>query len=105
MDMYFTLFVCVVAIGIAIGGALILVGYNDTMPPAFSKGWKWAVPTVLLPVVGPLAFCLMHWADCAKTGKQLIAGIVLFGGGLGALYGIGPYFAARAVAAAAGAGA
>lgn len=102
MDMYFTLFVCAVAAGIAIGGALILVGYNDTMPPAFSAGWKWAVPTLMFPVVGPLVFCITHWADCAKTGKQLIIGIVLLAGGLGALYGIGPYFAARAVAAAAG---
>ena len=102
MDMYFTLFVCAVAIGVAVGGALILVAYNDTMPPAFSAGWKWAVPTLMFPVLGPLVFCITHWADCAKTGKQLMIGIALLGGGLAALYGIGPYFAARAVASVAG---
>jgi hypothetical protein len=103
MDMYFTLFVCAVAAGIAIGGALILVGYNDTMPPAFAAGWRWTIPTVLVPVLGPLVFCFYHWADCAKSGKQLLIGIALLGGGVAALYGIGPYFAARAVAQAAGA--
>lgn len=103
MDLYFTLFVLLVALAVAAGGMLLLVGYIDTVPMSFAMGWRWAVPTLLVPVLGPIYFCFKHWSDCSKAGKQLMAGVVLVAVAMGSLYGIGPWFAARALAGAAGA--
>ena len=57
MDIWFTLFVFLVAIAAAVGFSLILVGYIGVMPASLGQGrkWLWAVgiiPTaiVVLPV-------------------------------------------------------
>jgi hypothetical protein len=48
-------------------------------------------------VVGPVWFCAKHGPEWRRTQWQLIAGAVLLLVAMGALYGIGPYFAARAM--------
>lgn len=97
-DVWFTLFVAVVALMAAGGGVLLLVGYLDSVPMSIAAGWRWAAVAILIPIAGPIYFCYQHWHDCRKTGLQLIAGavIVLVAGAL--LYGFGPWFAARAMA-------
>ena len=97
MDIYFTLFVLTVALMAAAGAMLLLVGYIDSIPAAIAHGWRWALPAVLLPVAGPIYFCFRHRPDCAKTGKQLVAGSTLLLLALAGLYGIGPWFARRAL--------
>ena len=72
MDAYFTLYVLTVALAVAGGGMLLLVGYIDTIPASFAHGWRWGACALLVPVLGPLYFCWKHWADCAKAGKQLL---------------------------------
>ena len=96
-DVWFTLFVCVVGLMAAAGAALLLVSYIDVIPRSVAKGWGWAAVTVLLPLLGPVYFCSKHWQECSKTGKQLIGGILLLGIAVGLLYGLGPWFAKRAM--------
>lgn len=98
MDTWFTLFVLVVALLAAVGFALLLVGYIDTLAAAIAHGWRWALLVVLVPVAGPLVFCIKHWAVCARTGRQIIAGTSFALLALAVLYGVGPYFAERAIA-------
>lgn len=97
-DLWFTLFVCVVGLLVSAGGVLLLVGYLVVLPASVTKGWRWVALTVLLPVFGPIWFCRQHWDECAKTGKQLMAGMVMLLLAVGMLYGLGPTFAARAMA-------
>ena len=97
MDAYFTLYVLTVALAVAGGGMLLLVGYIGTIPASFAHGWRWGACALLVPVLGPLYFCWKHWADCAKAGKQLVAGTVLMALAMGGLYGLGPWFAKRAL--------
>lgn len=98
MDTWFTMFVLLVALLAAAGFALLLVGYVDTLPASIAHGWRWALLVVLLPVVGPFMFCLKYWVVCARTGRQIIAGTSLVLIALAVLYGVGPYFAERAIA-------
>lgn len=97
MDIWFTLFVLVVALLAAGGLALLLVGYIDTLPASIAHGWRWALVVLLLPVLGPFIFCLKHWEHSAKTGRQIIAGTTLTGLAVLLLFAIGPYFAERIV--------
>jgi len=97
MDAYFTFYVLVVALAVAGGGMLLLVGYIDSVPASVAHGWRWALVTLAVPVLGPIYFCWKHWDNFAKTGKQLVAGAVLMLLAMGGLYGLGPWFAKRAL--------
>ena len=98
MDIWFTLFVASLSLAAATGGSLLLVAYLQVIPAAVSKSWRWAAVVILLPVLGPIWFSLRHWSECAKVGKQLIAGTALLLLAAGLLYGGGPYFVERVVA-------
>ncbi|GBG03954.1 hypothetical protein AZSI13_32810 [Azospira sp. I13] len=102
MDAFFTIYVMIVALAVAGGGMLLLVGYIDSVPASVAHGWRWAAVTLALPVVGPIYFCCKHWDNFARTGKQLMAGAVLMLLAMGGLYGLGPWFAKRAVEMAGG---
>lgn len=54
MDLWFTLFVSVVALAAAVGFSLVLVGYISVMPITFGQGrrWLWAVAIVPGVIVG-----------------------------------------------------
>lgn len=97
MDIWFTLFVFVVAIAVAVGFTLVLVAYINALPASFAFGWRAWVPTLFIPVLGPLWFCRQHWADFSRAAKQMVAGVVLIGFALGLTYGVGPSVAERAV--------
>jgi len=62
MDLWFTLFVSVVALAAAVGFSLVLVGYISVMPVVFGQGraWLWAVAIIpgLIVVVPVLADAL-----------------------------------------------
>lgn len=122
MDIWFTLFVLAVALLAASGLMLTLVGYTDSLVVSFAYGWKWRlfiVAPLLIAIacmvygwrqgaavfavslIGALVFCLKRWGENAKPGKQLLFGLGLAALGVGLLYGTGPAFAKRVVAAAA----
>ena len=98
MDFWFLTFLFTVAILIAVGGALLLVGYLGTLPASFDHGWRVWIPTLLLPVIGPLWFAGTHWAEFQRPGKQFIAGLLMIGLAVGLLYGAGPHFVDRMAA-------
>lgn len=118
MDIWFTLFVLVVAVSVASGLVLVLVGYTDSLVTSFAFGWKWRL-FILAPLLaaiacmvygwrpgagvfvvslaGAVTFCVKRWSDNARPGKQLLFGLALAALGVGLLYGTGPTFAKRAV--------
>lgn len=98
MDFWFLVFLFAVALLVAVGGALLLVGYVGTLPAALSFGWRNWVPTLLLPIVGPIWFSVRRWKEFSRPGKQLIFGLLLVGAALALLYGAGPYFVDRMAA-------
>ncbi|MCL2346583.1 MAG: hypothetical protein FWC58_12130 [Desulfobulbus sp.] len=98
MDAWFLAFIMTVALLIAVGGALVLVGYLGTLPASFDAGWRYWLPAMLLPVLGPLWFASRHWRDFAKPGKQLLGGVLLLALAVGLLYGAGPHFVDRMAA-------
>lgn len=77
MDMGFTAFVFAVAILVAVGGSLLLVGYLGIVPASFNFGWQAWLPTVLLPVIGPLWFARQHRTELARSCWQLLLGVAL----------------------------
>jgi hypothetical protein len=91
IDFWFTGFVLIVALLLAVGVSLLFVGYINTLPASFSFGWRCWAPTLLLPLLGPLAFAWCHPAEFSRPAKQLLAGILLLGMAVGLLYGGGPY--------------
>lgn len=98
IDYGFTAFVMAVALLVAVGASLLLVGYVGTLPASFNFGWKNWLPTLLLPVLGPLWFAWRHWADFKRPGRQLFAGLVLILLALGILYQGGPLVIGRMAA-------
>jgi len=98
VDLWFTLFVFVVAIAASLGFVLLLVGYIEVIPASIAHGWRPALVTLLIPLGGPLWFCAQHWSECAKTGKRLAFGALLLIFAVVLLYGAGPSFAARILA-------
>ena len=98
MDFWFRCFLFTVAILVAVGGALLLVGSMATLPAAFDFGWRVWLPTLLVPVLGPLWFARSHWAEFARPGKQLLFGVLLLLAAVGLLYGAGPHFVDRMAA-------
>lgn len=95
MDAGFTAFVFLIAILVAVGGSLLLVGYVGTLPASFTFGWRNWLPTLLLPVVGPLWFAWRHWKDFSRPGKQLFVGLALILLAILILYKGGPYIVNR----------
>ena len=77
MDMTFTAFVFAVAILVAVGGALMLVGHLGIVPASFNFGWRAWLPTVLLPVIGPLWFARQHPEELQRSARQLLIGVAL----------------------------
>lgn len=49
MDIWFSLFVAVVAITAAVGFSLALVGYINVLPPAFGAGRGWVLAGAFIP--------------------------------------------------------
>ena len=76
----------------------MLVGYVGTLPASFSFGLQKWLPTLAVPVLGPLWFAVRHWGEFAKPGKQLIAGMLLIALAGALLYGAGPHFVDRMAA-------
>lgn len=137
MDIWFTLFVALIALAAAAGFSLALVGYINVIPAAFAAGRQWilavagvplalvgipfvvlvilqpfmavpapavaarwmAAPAAVIHAIGLVRFFTAHWEGNAKTGKQLGGGLLLMALAAGVLYGVGPYFAERLVAA------
>jgi hypothetical protein len=95
MDAGFTAFVMLVALLVAVGSTLLLVGYFGTLPASFSFGWKNWVPTLLVPIGGPMWFAWRHWPDFSRPGKQLFIGAAILLISLFVLYNGGPYIIAR----------
>ena len=98
MDFWFLAFLFAVALLVAVGASLLLVGYVGTLPASFAFGWRNWIPTLILPVAGPLWFSAMHWKDFSQPGKQMIFGLLLIGAALALLYGAGPHFVDRLAA-------
>lgn len=98
MDWGFTAFAVASTLSLAAGGLLLLVGYINTVPAAFSFGLKTGLPVLLLPVVGPVWFALNQGPAFRRTAIQLIAGIALVALATGLILGLAPYFAEKMVA-------
>lgn len=98
MDFWFLTFLFTVAILVAVGVSLLLVGYLGTLPASFDHGWRSWMPTLLLPVLGPLWFASTRWAEFARPGRQLLVGLILLAAAVGLLYGAGPHFVDRMAA-------
>ena len=95
MDMGFTAFVFAVAILVAVGGSLLLVGYLGIVPASFNFGWQSWLPVLLLPVIGPLWFALTHRKELQRAGFQLLVGTLLVLAAFLLLYIGGPEIIAR----------
>jgi len=98
MDFWFIAFLFAVALLVAVGASLLLVGYVGTLPASFAFGWRNWVPVLAVPIAGPLWFSVRHWQDFSQPGKQLFAGLLLIGAALALLYGAGPHFVDRLAA-------
>jgi hypothetical protein len=98
MDAWFVSFAIVSSLLLAGGGALLLIGYINTLPAALSFGWRIALPVVVLPVAGPLWFAWTKGDDFRQARYQLIGALVLLALATALILGFGPYFADRLVA-------
>lgn len=98
MDFWFLIFLFSVALLVAVGGSLLLVGYVGTLPAALSFGWRCWIPALLVPIFGPLWFAVRHWKEFSRPGTQLMVGVLLIGMALALLYGLGPHFVDRMAA-------
>ena len=98
MDFWFLAFVFSVAILVAVGVSLLLVGYFSTLPASFAFGWRNWLPTLVVPFACPIWFAATHWPDFSKAGKQLIFGLLLIAAAVGLLFGAGPHFVDRIAA-------
>lgn len=98
MDIWFLAFLFAIAILVAVGVSLMLVGYLCTLPASFAFGWRNWLPTLAVPVLGPVWFATTHWLDFARPGKQLIIGLLMIAAAVALLYGAGPHFVDRIAA-------
>jgi putative copper export protein len=98
MDIWFTLFVTLAAVLVAVGGALLLVSYLQILPASFDHGWRTFLLTLLLPIIGPLWFARKHRSEFERPGKQMLVGALLLACVVLMLLFWGPYFVERVVA-------
>ena len=98
MDNSFLAFALVTSLLLAGGVALLLVGYINTLPAALARGWRVALPVVLLPVAGPLWYAWREGDEFRRARWQLIAALVLLALAGAVILALGPYFAERLVA-------
>jgi hypothetical protein len=98
MDIWFTLFVMLAAVLVAVGGALLLVSYLQLLPASFEQGWRTFAIALLLPVVGPWLFARKQRPKYLRVEKQLLAGFVLVLLVVAMLLLFGPYFVERLIA-------
>lgn len=98
MDIWFTLFVMLAAVLVAVGGALLLVSHLQLLPASFDHGWRIFLITLLLPIAGPLWFARQQPAQ-SKAALQLVAGLLLIVIAGALLLGLGPYFVERLIPA------
>jgi hypothetical protein len=68
MDLWFTLFVALIALAAAGGATLVLVGYINALPASVAGGrkWLWAVlviPSAIVAIPCALAFMAMPFMD------------------------------------------
>lgn len=89
MDIWFTLFVTLVALLAAAGVSLLLMAYLLSLVASLAYGWRWALVVFFLPVVGAMFFCFHHRENLLRTGRQLVAGVALVATALALLYGGG----------------
>ena len=73
MDNSFLAFALVTSLLLAGGVTLLLVGYINTLPAALARGWRVALPVVLLPVAGPLWYAWREGDEFRRARWQLIA--------------------------------
>lgn len=99
MDIWFTLYVMLAAVLVAVGGALLLVSYLQLLPPSFEQGWRTFALAVMLPVLGPWLFARSQRPRYARVEKQLIAGCLMVLLVVAMLLLFGPYFVERLIAA------
>lgn len=98
MDIWFTLFVMLAAVLVAVGGALLLVSYLQLLPASFEHGWRIFALALLLPVLGPWLFARGQRPKYVRAEKQLIAGFVMVVFVVAMLLLLGPYFVERLIA-------
>lgn len=104
MDIGFFAFVVAIALMVAIGAVLLLVGYIVAIPASIVRGWWWAALVVFVPILGPIFFCRAFPEGLTKTRRQIFYGTLLLMGAAALLYGVGPWFAQQMVDAAKAAG-
>ena len=104
MDIGFFAFVVAIALMLAIGAVLLLVGYIVAIPASIVRGWWWAAFVFFLPILGPIFFCRAFPEGLRKTRLQIFYGTLLLMGAAALLYGAGPWFAQHMVDAAKAAG-
>jgi hypothetical protein len=73
MDIWFALFVTVVAIAAAVGFSLLLVGYINFLPAGFAAGrnWMWAlaiIPSAIVAIPAAVVFMLAPFVQLMPVG-------------------------------------
>lgn len=98
MDGWFVTFAMGTSLLLAGGGALLLVGYINTLPAALAFGWCKALPVVVLPLLGPLWFAWTEGEEFRRARYQLLGAIVLLSLAAALIQWLGPVFAERLIA-------
>lgn len=98
MDIWFTLFVMLAALLVAVGGALLLVSYLQLLPASFEHGWRSFALALVLPVLGPWLFARSQKPKYSRVEIQLIVGFVMVLAVVVMLLLFGPYFVERLIA-------
>lgn len=62
----------------SVGVLLYFIGWINTTIMALSK--KQHVLGIILFLLSPLSviYCIQHWSEAAKQGKQMILGLIIF---------------------------
>ncbi len=77
MDNSFLAFALVTSLLLAGGVTLLLVGYINTLPAALARGWRVALPVVLLPVAGPLWYAWREGDEFRRARSAVDCCVVL----------------------------
>lgn len=98
MDAWFTAFAVLSSCLLAGAGTLLIMGYIGTVPAAISMGWRFALPTLFLPVIGPIWFASRQGEMFRRARWQLIGACALCALAAALIAAYGPYFADKLVA-------